>query len=97
MKFTDFIGNELIRDAVLSAILSGRLANAYLFAGPPAVGKRTLALTAATALLCESFEKEPCGTCDSCRRIESLLEGEGFHPDLGLDVYEMGVKTLAGK
>ncbi|HUX08802.1 MAG TPA: DNA polymerase III subunit delta' [Acidobacteriota bacterium] len=84
MKFADFIGNERIRDTVSSAVRSGRLANAYLFAGPTSVGKRTLAMTAAAALLCERFEEETCGKCDSCRRIESLLEGGGFHPDLGI-------------
>jgi DNA polymerase-3 subunit delta' len=84
MKFSDFIGNEKVRDAVAAAVRTGRLSNAYLFAGPQSVGKRTLAFTAAAALLCDRFEGEPCGACDSCRKIDVLRAGEGFHPDLGI-------------
>jgi DNA polymerase-3 subunit delta' len=52
------------------------LSHAYLFTGPPAIGKRTLALTLAQALLCQSDEP-PCATCDPCRRVV-----RSQHPDL---------------
>ena len=84
MKFPEFIGNEQIRDAMAGAVKAGRVANAYLFAGPWGVGKRTLALIAATALLCEEGSGEPCGECGSCRRAEAAAAGDGFHPDLGI-------------
>lgn len=60
----------------------GRLSHAYLFVGPPHVGKRTLALTLAQSVNCGAQER-PCTTCDTCRRIS-----EGKHPDVqvvGLD------------
>ncbi|MDY6833491.1 MAG: DNA polymerase III subunit delta' [Chloroflexota bacterium] len=60
----------------------GRLSHAYLFVGPPHVGKRTLAITLAQSVNCKAQER-PCTSCDACRRI---LEEK--HPDvqiLGLD------------
>lgn len=47
------------------------LAHAYLFVGPPHVGKMTLALNLAQALNCEAAEP-PCGVCDSCQKIASV-------------------------
>ena len=44
------------------------LAHAYLFVGPPHVGKTTLALDLAQAVNCQGDEP-PCGECNSCRRI----------------------------
>ncbi len=46
------------------------LAHAYLLAGPPHVGKMTLALNLAQALNCQAAEP-PCGECASCRKIAS--------------------------
>ena len=86
MQFADFIGNAPVVAALRAAINSGRVANAYLLAGPEGMGKRTLALLCAQALLCEQLEGESCGSCDSCRRFEAVWrapqEGSWFHPDL---------------
>ena len=43
---------------------SGGLSHAYLFVGPPHVGKMTLAVNLAQALNCPS-ETRPCGQCPS--------------------------------
>ncbi len=53
--------------------------HAYLFTGPPHVGKRTLATAFAAALLCERPEPglSACGRCAQC-----LLRLAGNHPDL---------------
>ncbi len=53
----------------------GTLAHAYLFAGPPHVGKMTLALNLAQALNCEAAEP-PCGVCDSCQKIASAKHAD---------------------
>jgi DNA polymerase-3 subunit delta' len=54
------------------AIASGRLAHAYLLAGPPGVGRATLARRLAQALACEAAsDGVPCGECRSCTRIEA--------------------------
>jgi len=46
------------------------VAHAYLFVGPPHVGKMTLALNLAQVLNCEAAEP-PCGECLSCQKIAS--------------------------
>jgi hypothetical protein len=53
----------------------GRIAHAYLFTGPPHVGRRTLAWAWGMALLCAESDP-PCGSCRACRRMEA-----GHHPD----------------
>jgi DNA polymerase-3 subunit delta' len=62
-------GHEWAVDLLERAIVSGRLSHAYLFAGPPQVGKTTLAKAFAQALLCEEGLGVPCGRCRTCRRI----------------------------
>jgi len=63
--------------AVLSRALSeGRASHAYLFAGPPQVGKATAAVEFAQALNCRG-EDPPCHRCRQCQLIE-----EGKHPDV---------------
>jgi len=46
----------------------GSLAHAYLFIGPPHVGKMTLAINLAQAVNCQTDET-PCGECSSCQKI----------------------------
>ena len=59
------------------SVASGRLAHACLFDGPESVGKRSTALALAKALCCSDAPGAGCGTCDTCRRIET-----GQHPDV---------------
>ena len=49
----DVIGHERVVNLLQGSVRSGRVAHAYLFSGPPGVGKRTLALELAQALNCE--------------------------------------------
>jgi len=51
------------------------VAHAYLFVGPPHVGKMTLALNLAQALNCEAAEP-PCGECLSCQKIASAKHAD---------------------
>jgi len=58
------------------SLLQARLSHAYLFTGPPRIGKTTLALNLAQALNCTG-EDRPCGECLSCYKIS-----QGVHPDV---------------
>ncbi len=51
------------------SIKNGKIAHAYLFAGPPQVGKETLAINLAQAVNCTDTSP-PCGYCASCKRID---------------------------
>ena len=65
------MGQERAVSLLRRSLEKGVVAHAYLFVGPPHVGKMTLALGLSQALNCE--EKEPpCGQCPQCRRIASL-------------------------
>jgi DNA polymerase-3 subunit gamma/tau len=66
--FEAVVGQDAITRTLRNALSSGRVAHAYLFAGPRGVGKTTTARLLAKALLCpERKNAEACGTCAVCR------------------------------
>jgi len=77
MSFDSIIGNERAIELLRSSIAQGRVAHAYLFAGPPGVGKGLVARELAKALNCEGQEARPCNACVSCRKIDHET-----HPDV---------------
>jgi len=71
-------GHDVQRRAFANAVRRGRLAHAYLFAGPAGIGKRPMAAELAEALLCEnpSADLTACDQCPSCKLMEA-----DTHPD----------------
>ncbi len=65
--------------AAVRALLGSRFPHAVVVTGPAGVGKSTLALDIAAALLCSAEDPaaKPCGDCRACRMV-----GHGNHPDL---------------
>jgi len=71
-RFEEVVGQEPIAQTLKNAIVSGRVAHAYLFAGPRGVGKTSMARILAMALNCSSVDSpttDPCGKCSSCKGI----------------------------
>ena len=62
-------GHEPVLRRIEKSFREGRYAHAYLLAGPPQVGKRTLAINMAQAVNCLTPEAAPCGDCAQCRPI----------------------------
>ncbi|MFH1308586.1 MAG: DNA polymerase III subunit gamma/tau [Patescibacteria group bacterium] len=68
--FSEVSGQDHVVKTLLSALKSGKVAHAYLFAGPRGVGKTTTARLLAKAVNClDSSSLEPCNKCDSCLEI----------------------------
>jgi DNA polymerase-3 subunit delta' len=70
------IGHDWAVKLLQRGLATGRMAHAYLFTGPPQIGKTTLALAWARALNCVQAEP-PCGRCPSC-----LKAVRNTHPDI---------------
>ena len=88
------VGQSRAVSLLQRSLEKGVLAHAYLFIGPPHIGKMTMALNLAQALNCEGDDK-PCGQCISCQKI-----AQGKHADvriIGLDYAseDEGLKTRA--
>ena len=74
-SFDAVVGQDAITRTLRNALASGRIAHAYLFAGPRGIGKTTTARLLARALLCsERRGAEPCGACEVCRDAAASVD-----------------------
>ncbi len=75
-SFEDLAGQDHVKKTLQNAIKEGKIAHAYLFAGPRGTGKTTVAKIFAKAINCNG-DHVPCNQCDSCKAITA-----GEHPDV---------------
>jgi len=74
------LGHDKLIERFRRGVAAGRLASSFLFVGPPGIGKRTLALKLAQALLCETHPEEKLEACETCAACQQVTAGS--HPDL---------------
>lgn len=75
------LGHEWAVEMLKQHLRRDSVRHAYLFTGPPGLGRRTLALRFAQALNCPNSiaPGEPCRKCKTCQQIERMQ-----YPDLAV-------------
>jgi len=89
-NFEEVVGQNHIKITLAHEIETGKLAHAYLFCGPRAVGKTTLARVLAKAINCLNRKEGECEPCDKCSNCEEIKTGRG------LDIIEMDAASHTG-
>jgi DNA polymerase-3 subunit gamma/tau len=70
--FESVVGQDAITRTLRNALAAGRIAHAYLFAGPRGIGKTTTARLLARSLLCgDRRGAEPCDRCVVCEETRA--------------------------
>ena len=73
--FEGIIGNDKIKQELISFVRSNKYSHSYLFVGTSGIGKKLIAREFAKMILCEADEKY-CNNCKSCLEFNS-----GNNPD----------------
>jgi DNA polymerase III subunit gamma/tau len=89
-QLAEILGQEHVTRTLTNALVSGRIAHAFLFTGARGVGKTSAARILAKALCCErdgAPTATPCGECTACVEI---AEGRAT------DVFEIDAASNTG-
>ncbi|MCX6794798.1 MAG: DNA polymerase III subunit gamma/tau [Candidatus Falkowbacteria bacterium] len=89
-NFSEVLGQNHIKITLQNEIVAGRPAHAYIFCGPRAVGKTTLARIMAKALNCEKRPADVAEPCNECASCKSITAGKN------LDIIEIDAASNTG-
>ena len=93
--FEAVVGQDPVTRTLQNALISGRVAHAYLFTGPRGVGKTTTARLLAKALACtQRSGPEACGACPSCQDFVSGAPVDVMEIDAASNTGVDDIRTL---
>ncbi|MBM4174840.1 MAG: DNA polymerase III subunit gamma/tau [Ignavibacteria bacterium] len=70
--YDDVIGQEHVTQTLKNSIKAGKVAHAFIFAGPRGIGKTSTARILAKSLNCPNQKNfNPCNVCETCKTITS--------------------------
>lgn len=88
LVFEDVVGQDHVSETLKNAVMTGRIAHAYLFCGTRGTGKTSTAKIFSRAVNCLNPQNgDPCNECEKCR---------GISDGSILDVYEMDAASNSG-
>lgn len=89
MSFAEIAGQKEAVKILQDELTSERINHAYLFTGKDGVGKKSLSLQFARALLCQEIKNDSCDQCLTCQKTE-----HHNHPDLRVIDLEEDSKVI---
>ena len=79
-RFSDIIGQEMIKEHLINAVNTGNVSHAYIINGERFSGKEYIAKVFAMALQCENRDgADPCGECHACKQALSANQPDIIH------------------
>jgi len=89
-NFSEILGQNYVKTILQNEIASNSISHAYLFCGPRAVGKTTMARVLAKAVNCLDRKDGQFESCDKCDNCVSINRGSN------LDIIEIDAASNTG-
>jgi len=92
MQFKDVVGQNELKEKLVSTVADGRVSHAQLFEGVMGYGSLLMAVAYAQFISCKNRTTDSCGICPSCVKYNKLI-----HPDLHFIFPVNTTKTVKDK